>query len=51
METTKALIKMQLHVQLHLVLANEVKLLPRMWLTQTCQDALRNALRSGILSE
>lgn len=51
LETTKALLKMQLHVNLKLVLENEVKLLPCMWLNQACQDAMRKALHSGILSE
>lgn len=42
---------MQLHMNLQLVLENEVKLLPRMWLTRACQDSLRKALDTGILSD
>ncbi|XP_035225313.1 uncharacterized protein LOC118197865 isoform X2 [Stegodyphus dumicola] len=51
LETTKALVKMRLHLELSQVLETEVQMLPRMWLSAACQDALQNALRTGILAE
>ncbi|XP_055924105.1 uncharacterized protein LOC129991918 isoform X2 [Argiope bruennichi] len=51
METAKAMSKMRLHVELLMVLENEVKLLPKMWLSRSCQEAIQNASHTWLLAE
>ncbi|GFX81733.1 chromodomain Y-like protein [Trichonephila clavipes] len=48
METAKAMLKMRLHLDLLMVLENEVKLLPKIWLAQPCQEAMRNPMHKWL---
>ncbi|GFY44171.1 chromodomain Y-like protein [Trichonephila inaurata madagascariensis] len=51
METAKAMLKMRLHLDLLMVLENEVKLLPKVWLSQPCQEAMRNPMHKWLWGE
>ncbi|CAL1265496.1 unnamed protein product [Larinioides sclopetarius] len=51
METAKAMLKMRLHVELLMVLENEVKLLPKMWLSRSCQEAIQNTSHTWLFAE
>ncbi|GFQ72865.1 chromodomain Y-like protein, partial [Trichonephila clavata] len=51
METAKAMLKMRLHLDLLMVLENEVKLLPKIWLSQSCQEAMQNPMHKWLWGE
>ncbi|GFT82751.1 chromodomain Y-like protein 2 [Nephila pilipes] len=51
METAKAMLRMRLHLDLMMVLENEVKLLPKIWLSRSCQEAIQNTTHTWLLGE